>query len=181
MSLLNRVRGAVLSGGLAVAVAVPALPAVVASPAAAAPAIAAAQSQTSIPAVATEKRRKNSSSRAAARARVVISRGYALRGVPYRYGGSTPSGFDCSGFTSYVYRKAGVSIPRTASAQRRAAKWISRSSARAGDLVFFHKGGRVYHVGIYAGGNRVLHSPRPGKRVEVVNMWTRSVSFGRSL
>jgi len=110
-----------------------------------------------------------------------MSRGNALKGVPYRYGGSTPRGFDCSGFTSYVYRQAGVHIPRTASAQRRAARYISRSSARPGDLVFFHHGGRVYHVGIYAGGNRVLHSPRPGKRVSTVHIWTRGVSFGRAL
>jgi cell wall-associated NlpC family hydrolase len=110
-----------------------------------------------------------------------MSRGLSLRGVPYRYGGSSPRGFDCSGFTSYVYRQAGVGLPRTASAQRRAARWISRSNARPGDLVFFHRGGRVYHVGIYAGGNRVLHSPRPGQRVHVARIWTRSVSFGRAL
>lgn len=179
MALLNRVRGAALAGVTALAVSVPAIPVVLAAPAAAAPVAQSVAAGAPAPTVVRE--RTNKPSRAAARARAVYSRGLSLRGVPYRYGGSTPRGFDCSGFTSYVYRQIGVHIPRTASAQRRAARWISRSSARPGDLVFFHRGGRVYHVGLYAGNNRVLHSPHPGKRVEVVRIWTRSVSFGRSL
>jgi cell wall-associated NlpC family hydrolase len=63
----------------------------------------------------------------------------------------------------------------------RKAKRISRSSARKGDLVFFRGGRGAYHVGIYAGGNKVLHSPRPGGRVGTVNIWSRNVSFGRVL
>lgn len=181
MALLNRARGVAMAGLTALAVSLPVLPVVVAAPAAAAPAAQTITTNVPSPQAVSERKRRNSSSRAAVRARKVYSRGLSLRGVPYRYGGSTPRGFDCSGFTSYVYRQIGVHIPRTASAQRRAANWISRSSARPGDLVFFHRGGRVYHVGLYAGNNRVLHSPRPGKRVEVVHIWTRSVSFGRSL
>jgi cell wall-associated NlpC family hydrolase len=107
--------------------------------------------------------------------------GGSLKGVPYRYGGSTPRGFDCSGFTSYVYRKVGVRLPHSATGQMHRAKRISRSQARKGDLVFFLGGRGAYHVGIYAGGNRVLHSPRPGQRVHTANIWSRNVAFGRVL
>jgi cell wall-associated NlpC family hydrolase len=118
----------------------------------------------------------------ATRAMTVMRVGESLKGVPYRYGGATPRGFDCSGFTSYVYRKAGVTLPRRASIQRAAARRISRSNARPGDLVFFHDSrGRVYHVGIYAGANRTLHSGRPGTRVRTEPIWTRRVTFGRAL
>ena len=110
---------------------------------------------------------------------VAIAKQYV--GVPYVYGGATPAGFDCSGFTMYVFRKVGVKLPHSATGQMHKAHRISRSSARKGDLVFFRSGGRAYHVGIYAGGNKVLHSPRPGGRVSTVNIWTRNVSFGRVL
>lgn len=178
MSLLVRARQFALTTTVAVAVTVPAFAA--AAPASAAPTTAAAPAaaaagKTSV--VSADRKRK--SSRAAAVRRSALSRGYGLRGVPYRYGGSTPSGFDCSGFTSYVYKKAGKSIPRTASAQRRATTRISRSSAVPGDLVFFHRGGRVYHVGIYAGSGKVLHAPRTGTRVRTEKIWTSNVSFGR--
>lgn len=99
-------------------------------------------------------------------------------GVPYRYGGSSPRGFDCSGYTQYVYRKLGVKIPRRASLQRKALRRVSRP--RIGDLVFFHNSnGSVYHVGIYAGKRTVWHSPYPGKRVKRERIWTRRVSYGR--
>ena len=82
----------------------------------------------------------------------------SLFGVPYVYGGTSTSGFDCSGYTQYVYRRAGVSIPRTASAQQRAASRVS--SPRPGDLVFF--GYPAYHVGIYLGPGRLADAQRPG-------------------
>lgn len=98
-------------------------------------------------------------------------------GVPYRYGGSTPRGFDCSGYTRYVYAKVGVNLPRRASLQRKATKRVSKP--RIGDLVFFHNRSGVYHVGIYAGNHAVWHAPRPGQRVKRERIWTRSVSYGR--
>jgi cell wall-associated NlpC family hydrolase len=110
-----------------------------------------------------------------------MATGNSLKGVPYRRGGATPRGFDCSGFTSYVYRKAGISLPHSATAQMHRARRISRSQARPGDLVFFRGGRGAYHVGIYAGNNRTLHSPRPGGRVSTVRIWSRNVSFGRVL
>ncbi|ABS05015.1 C40 family peptidase [Kineococcus radiotolerans] len=101
-------------------------------------------------------------------------------GVPYVYGGTTPSGFDCSGFTSYVYRQVGVEIPRTANAQKQAAAGISRGNAVPGDLVFFSNGsGRAYHVGIYAGGNTMWDAPRAGKPVQLRAIWSDAVTFGR--
>lgn len=99
-------------------------------------------------------------------------------GVPYRYGGSSPRGFDCSGYTQYVYRKLGHNIPRRASLQRKALKRVH--NPRRGDLVFFHNSyGSVYHVGIYAGKRTVWHSPYPGKRVKRERIWTKRVSYGR--
>jgi len=101
------------------------------------------------------------------------------RGAPYRYGAAGPHRFDCSGFTSWVYRKAGRRIPRTSRQQAGAARRISARNRRRGDLVFFHSGGRVYHVGIYAGRGHIWHSPSTGKRVSRQRIWTRSHFYGR--
>ncbi|MCU9969092.1 C40 family peptidase [Mobiluncus mulieris] len=92
----------------------------------------------------------------------------ALRyqGVPYVYGGTTPSGFDCSGFVGYVYRQAGISLPRTSWGQGASGSKVSAGEAGAGDIVYY--GG---HVGIYLGEGKMIHSPRPGERVEVVNVY----------
>ena len=102
------------------------------------------------------------------------------RGVPYVRGGSSPRGFDCSGYTQYVYSKLGISLPRVADAQENAAVPVRRAFAKPGDLVFYHSGGGyVYHVGIYAGGGKVWHAPVPGRSVEKVRISTRNVTFGR--
>jgi cell wall-associated NlpC family hydrolase len=100
------------------------------------------------------------------------------QGDPYRYGGNGPGSFDCSGLTQYSYGRAGLYLPRTSDAQARFARRIKRSKMRKGDLMFFHSGGNVYHVGIFAGWNghrkrKVLHSPRPGRRVNTTTVWTR--------
>lgn len=85
-------------------------------------------------------------------------------GTKYTYGGSSPStGFDCSGFTSYVYRNFGVSLPRTSGGQSGAGTPVSRSNLAAGDLVIYSG-----HVAIYVGGGQVIHAPRPGKSVCIV-------------
>lgn len=100
------------------------------------------------------------------------------RGTPYRYGAAGPRAFDCSGYTSWVYRKLGRSLPRTAHAQYTAMRKISRKRARPGDLVFF--GGRYkHHVAIYAGGNRMWHAPSSGRTVTLAKIYTSRVSFGR--
>ena len=80
----------------------------------------------------------------------------SLLGTPYFFTGTTPSGFDCSGFTSYVFRKAGITLPRSAAAQYAGSKKVS--NPRPGDLVFFSQGSGVSHVGIYVGGGQFIGS-----------------------
>jgi len=95
----------------------------------------------------------------------------SLIGAPYQYGGSGPDTFDCSGLVSYVHRQFGFSTPRTAEQQFEAARPVSRSDLRAGDLVFFRlSGGSVSHVGIYIGGNEFVHAPQSGTRVRVASL-----------
>ncbi len=110
----------------------------------------------------------------------VLREAAKLKGTPYRYGGTTPRGFDCSGFTRYVYKYAGKSLPRTSRAQYRTVKHISRAAAKPGDLIFFKSSsGRVYHVGIYAGGNMIWHASKPGRPVAKAKIWSKRVAFGR--
>ncbi|WP_323098083.1 C40 family peptidase [Intrasporangium sp. YIM S08009] len=97
-------------------------------------------------------------------------------GVPYVYGGTSPSGFDCSGFVQYVYRQAGVSLPRTASQQQ--AFTTSVSNPRAGDLVFF--GSPAYHVGIYVSPGVMIDAQRPGTTIGYHSIWTTPSGYGRA-
>lgn len=101
-------------------------------------------------------------------------------GDSYRYGAAGPNHFDCSGLTYYSFRKVGKHLPRTAQAQYNSVRHISKSSLRVGDLVFFHSGSYVYHVGIYAGHGRIWHSPEPGSYVKLEKIWTKSVWYGRA-
>ena len=97
-------------------------------------------------------------------------------GHSYRYGGTTPSGFDCSGFTSYVFGQHGKSLPRTAEAQRQAATRVS--SPRPGDLVFF--GAPAWHVGIYAGNGQMYDAGNSRTNVSKRAIWTSAVTYGRA-
>ena len=108
-------------------------------------------------------RSKNSGETASHRA-VEVAR--SMIGRPYRYGGTTPKGFDCSGLVYYAYREIGMTAPRTASEQMRLSQPVRLSDARPGDLLFFRLSGRkVSHVGIYAGDGQFIHAPSKGKRV----------------
>lgn len=106
------------------------------------------------------------------RVQSVLSRAFALLGTPYRWGGTSTEGFDCSGLVGYVFRNAlGIELPRVAREQAQTGMQIERSQLSAGDLVFFstHSGG-VDHVGIYIGEGKFLHAPRTGRDVTVSNL-----------
>lgn len=114
------------------------------------------------------------------RAAKIVATAASYRGVPYRWGGSTPSGFDCSGFTKYVYAKAiGKTLPRIAGDQMKKGRSISKGDKKKGDLIGFYSGSYVYHVAIYAGDGKIWHAPRPGKSVEKVSIWTSGYKVRR--
>ena len=119
------------------------------------------------------------SATSAARARAVLSEAQKHTGKSYRFGASGPGSFDCSGFTSWVYARAGKHLPRTSSQQAAATRNIPASDRQPGDLVFFASGGDVYHVGIYAGKNLIWHAPRPGSSVHLERIWTPAHFYGR--
>lgn len=91
-----------------------------------------------------------------------------MRGVPYRFGGATTEGFDCSGLVFFTHRRFGLNVPRTSRAQAEQAERVKRRKLEPGDLVFFRIGSRhVNHVGIYIGDDRFVHAPRNGRPVSV--------------
>ncbi|GHU41004.1 hydrolase [Bacilli bacterium] len=97
------------------------------------------------------------------------------QGVPYIYGGTTPDGFDCSGFTSYVYREAlGQEIGRTTWNQMAAGQKISVDDAKVGDVLVFFGGN---HVGIYLGNGQFIHAPQPGDVVSVSSLAIMPADF----
>lgn len=95
-------------------------------------------------------------------------------GKRYVWGATGPSCFDCSGFTSYIYRKKGITIPRTSSQQSRYGRFISRKNLKPGDLIFFdtsrHSRGVVNHVGIYIGDNKFIHASSAEKKVVITSL-----------
>ncbi|MFE9774524.1 C40 family peptidase [Streptomyces sp. NPDC005931] len=101
------------------------------------------------------------------------------KGAPYKWGATGPYRFDCSGLTLYSFKKAGKKLPRTAAQQYNKTRHISSKSRKRGDLVFFHSGRNVYHVGIYAGKDKIWHAPKTGDVVRLQKIWTRSVWYGR--
>jgi hypothetical protein len=103
----------------------------------------------------------------------------AERGVPYRNGGSSPSGFDCSGLTQYSYARIGRHLPRTAQQQYAATIHIPWNQRRMGDLVFFYSGSTIYHVGVYSGNWYMIAAPHTGARVMTERIWSTHVVFGR--
>jgi cell wall-associated NlpC family hydrolase len=117
--------------------------------------------------------------RAARQHKVIRASSVALRqiGDPYRYGGDGPRSFDCSGLMKYSYKKAGLKLPRTASAQSKRAHRIPKSKLRRGDLMFFTDGGGVYHAAMFLkwkhGHAVMVHSPGSGERVRRDHPWTK--------
>ncbi len=106
----------------------------------------------------------------------ILGAAAALSGIPYVWGGISTGGADCSGYTSLVFRSVGITLPRTAEAQRQAATRVTNPAP--GDLVFF--GFPAYHVGIYAGPGMMYDAQRPGTVSGLHSIWTMTgVSFGR--
>ncbi|UDY23734.1 C40 family peptidase [Nocardioides sp. Kera G14] len=104
--------------------------------------------------------------------RVAASR----KGTPYRYGGTGNGGFDCSGYTRWVFNRLGIHLPRTSASQ--VGSTTRTRHPRVGDLVFFSHGGHVYHVAIYAGHHSIWHAPYSGTRVRKERIWTGAVFYG---
>ena len=104
--------------------------------------------------------------------RNILRTAYSMLGVPYMFGGTSPGGFDCSGFVCYVFGRAGISLPRMADTQYAAVTHISRGNLRTGDLVFFE----TYcagpsHVGIYVGDGKFIHASS-SKGISVAEAFT---------
>ena len=102
----------------------------------------------------------------------VVQAAYRNLGARYVWGASRPGAFDCSGFTMYVMRQFGVSLPHSSSAQFRMGRSVSRGNLQAGDLVFFSRGtrGGVGHVGVYIGNGRMIHASTPSTGVIVSSL-----------
>ncbi len=90
-----------------------------------------------------------------------------MLGQPYRWGGASPGGFDCSGLVFYAAERAGASVPRTAAGQQRAGIAVSRDELEPGDLVFLHLAAKELHVGIALDRTRFIHAPSSGGRVRI--------------
>lgn len=118
------------------------------------------------------------------RGTVVSSKGQAVAeyakqflGVPYVYGGASPSGFDCSGFVYYVFQQFGVTLNRVASDQMSNGTWVSFSEAKPGDIIGFHNSsGYVNHIGIYVGNGMMIHAPQTGETVRYESVVTGNYS-----
>ena len=107
-----------------------------------------------------------------------------MRGTPYRYGGSSPRGFDCSGLVQYSYARVNLRLPRSTDGLWASSQAVPRKEIRPGDLLFFHQEGkRNSHVAIYVGSNRFVHAPSSGKQVSTASLtdryWSRHFAAAR--
>lgn len=110
----------------------------------------------------------------------VVEIGMSLIGIPYRWAGSSPAeGFDCSGFTMYVFAKVGISLPHSSRAQYGLGRAVDRSELQPGDLVFF--GSPIHHLGIYVGNGNMVHSPHTGANVRIGSINRRDYTGARRI
>ena len=114
-------------------------------------------------------------------AQPVLAAATSALGTPYRWGGASPGGFDCSGFTRWAWSQAGVALPHSSAAQRGATTPVGGADLQPGDLVFY--GAPVSHVAMYLGDGMIIHSPRSGDVVKVAplgqGVGKPLVGFGR--
>jgi cell wall-associated NlpC family hydrolase len=103
---------------------------------------------------------------AAGQKAVALARHYI--GVPYVFGGASPKGFDCSGFTQWVHAQLGVKIPRTAAEQFHAGRPVAEKDLQPGDSLFFSENGTIGHTGMYVGNGQFIEAPHTGDSVKVV-------------
>ncbi|MEX1543878.1 MULTISPECIES: C40 family peptidase, partial [Enterococcus] len=112
----------------------------------------------------------------------IVAEAYKYIGTPYVWGGKDPSGFDCSGFTRYVYLQVtGRDIGGWTVPQESAGTKISVSQAKAGDLLFWGSPGGTYHVAIALGGGQYIHAPQPGESVKVGSVQWFAPDFAVSM
>lgn len=104
----------------------------------------------------------------------VVAKALGYRGVPYRFGGSDPTGFDCSGFIQYVFKQVGTLLPREVVDQWRLGDTVNRDELRPGDLVFFETVARgASHVGLAIGNDQFVHAPSSNGVVRIERLATR--------
>lgn len=114
------------------------------------------------------KAASNSTQKSPAKVQAVVNYAEKFKGIKYVWGGETPKGFDCSGYTKYVYNHFNVKLPHNAAQQYKYGKYVSKNSLKPGDLVFFGKTvGSIYHVGIYIGSGNYINAPKPGDKVKI--------------
>lgn len=102
-------------------------------------------------------------------------------GTPYVWGGTTPSGFDCSGLIQYVFDKAGINLPRISADQARAGKRVGLDQLQVGDLVGWDNSSRnngADHIALYIGGGKIIEAPRPGASVQISNIYDQDQAWG---
>ena len=109
----------------------------------------------------------------------VVDRAAQEYGKPYAWGATGPGSFDCSGFTGYVYRQFGISLPRTSRDQYAAVPHVPTGQEQPGDLIFTYNAGGIYHVGIYAGNGQQWAATKTGDIVRPQSMFSRSYYVGR--
>ncbi len=118
----------------------------------------------------------------AIRRQSVVDEAASHLGVPYVYGGTTPAGFDCSGFTRWVFEHAlGMALPRTAAEQSALGEAVSLDEVLPGDLLFWGSGGGVYHVGVYVGDGEYIHASTGGGRIMRATFDYFAPSFAKRL